>query len=632
MNIINRNIRFLLFFLMLSIRATSQQSYPATNINEITIGEQLTTGEAFFISSIFNSQQEFFTLNPTKSVSPPFLISTKNVSQKILFSFSLSNKKQTEASCYFYPGNHFSNVAIYQIKGNRIITIENVLPAHINNASYRQLSIPANDSVTFLAELIPLKTYTNYFTPTIINSNSINIFIENLPNKKYVEGIASYFFCGMLLIMALLSLINYFQNKKREFLYYSLYALFLGYMLFTKQYYFSKSSIASFYNESYLDFILQSTGMCFYLLFLHKFISSKTKYPSLYKLFVFTIFCLVIIMFAFTYLHFWSDNFYLQNFLENILAKGLLFLVGIVFLLFSLVYWKDILLRYLFIGTFFYLFFSLASLFLIWFNFKLPTNSIFNSSLFWYEVGLFIELFFFLMGLTYKNRKELIHQVAEREAYKKENEKKDLEKQIAVFNAQQEVRNNIAADVHDELGAGMTHILLLSEILKSKSSETSSKEITIISNSAADLLKKMSMLAWSINTKNDSLSNFINYIQSTSSKYFEGTLIEFSYKAPQQILSKELNGQTRRNLYLSVTELLTNTAKHSKATSVVLNIELNHQLVITVIDNGIGIDLNNLNRIGNGLTNITNRMDEIQGTFSIKNNENGTTAVLALPL
>ena len=236
------------------------------------------------------------------------------------------------------------------------------------------------------------------------------------------------------------------------------------------------------------------------------------------------------------------------------------------------------------------------------------------------------------MGLTYKNRKELIHQVAEREAYKKENEKKDLEKQIAVFNAQQEVRNNIAADVHDELGAGMTHILLLSEILKSKSSETSSKEITIISNSAADLLKKMSMLAWSINTKNDSLSNFINYIQSTSSKYFEGTLIEFSYKAPQQILSKELNGQTRRNLYLSVTELLTNTAKHSKATSVVLNIELNHQLVITVIDNGIGIDLNNLNRIGNGLTNITNRMDEIQGTFSIKNNENGTTAVLALPL
>jgi hypothetical protein len=41
-----------------------------------------------------------------------------------------------------------------------------------------------------------------------------------------------------------------------------------------------------------------------------------------------------------------------------------------------------------------------------------------------YETGIVIELIFFLTGLSYKNRQELIVRTAEREKLKMENERK----------------------------------------------------------------------------------------------------------------------------------------------------------------------------------------------------------------
>ena len=67
-------------------------------------------------------------------------------------------------------------------------------------------------------------------------------------------------------------------------------------------------------------------------------------------------------------------------------------------------------------------------------------------------------MIFFLLGLTYKSRKELIEKIEDQEAMKLKEEKQAFETKLSILNAQQEVRNRISADMHDDLGAGVTAI------------------------------------------------------------------------------------------------------------------------------------------------------------------------------
>ncbi len=71
--------------------------------------------------------------------------------------------------------------------------------------------------------------------------------------------------------------------------------------------------------------------------------------------------------------------------------------------------------------------------------------------------------------------------------------------------------------------------------------------------------------------------------------------------------------------------------KHAQATEVIIDITVNDVLAIRISDNGKGIDLEKLRQFGNGLKNISRRMENMGGSFSIENNE-GTVTILTLPL
>ena len=303
----------------------------------------------------------------------------------------------------------------------------------------------------------------------------------------------------------------------------------------------------------------------------------------------------------------------------------------IVFLVYALKNWHHKLLRYLFWGNLLYLVFSFLSLSSILVGRKFQFPGIFNNSLILYELGLLIELVFFLMGLTYKNRTQLIEQTTERERLKMENERKELEKQVAVMQAHQEERERISADIHDELGSGMTTIRLMSEIAKNKMKENVPVEIEKISNSANEVLNKMNAIVWSMNSSNDSLDSLISYIRAYTYEFFDGTPIECKVKMPDTIPFHEISGDKRRNVFLCVKESLNNVLKHSKASRINIDIDVNHALKIKIADNGVGIEQEKIRRFGNGLKNIERRMKGIGGSYVISNH-NGTETNLELPL
>ena len=417
----------------------------------------------------------------------------------------------------------------------------------------------------------------------------------------------------------------------QEFLYYSGYAFFLGSMLLTKPLFDYHTQPITLFFESYFDFILQDIGIMFYMLFMQRFLNTKNKHPFLYKLYNAGIAMLALSIITFSYFHYFSNNFVIQNLVETV-TKALLLVMVVVFLIYSLKSWKDKLMRYLFWGNFFVFLFSLISLVssLLYDVFK-DFSGIFSSSLFYYEIGLFLELAFFLSGLNYKNRQEIIAQTQEREILKSQNQLQEYEKEIAVYKAQQSERERISADMHDELGSGMTVIRLMSEIARNKMKENTPVEIDKISSSADDVLNKMNAIIWSMNSGNDTLDNLISYIRSYSLEYFDKTQVECKVNTPTIIPDKEITGDKRRNMFLCVKETLNNVLKHSKATRVTINIAANQSIKIEIADNGTGIDIENLRQFGNGLKNITRRMEIIGGTFKIEN-DNGALTTLELPI
>jgi len=365
--------------------------------------------------------------------------------------------------------------------------------------------------------------------------------------------------------------------------------------------------------------------------FMMRFLDTKKTHPFLHKLYTYGIIGLIAAMLAYTGFHYGTRDFVIENIIENYITKGLLLVMVVVFLVYAANKWEDKLLRYLFWGNLLYLIFSIGSLTRILVPQLIIIPGVLGNALMLYETGLLLELIFFLAGLTYKNRKQIIEQTRERERLKLENERKELEKQMAVMAAHQEERDRISEDMHDELGSGVTTIRLMSEIAKNKMKENTPAEIEKISTSANDLLNKMNAIIWSMNSGNDSVDNLVSYIRAYTFEYMEGTPIHCKVNTPDNIPQIDLSGDKRRNIFLCVKETLNNILKHSRASEMKVDIEVNHSLIIRIADNGTGFDMQAIRKFGNGLKNISRRMERIGGNFRIEN-DNGSVTTLKLPL
>lgn len=627
---------FLLFFLFAPetsiCNAQDSLQYTYTDISKIEVGEAVSK----FVSSAYTTKDikagakaEDFKFRP--GLQHNGTVPNNYVTKKILLRFNVHNSADSSVTVYFFPGFYYQQIVLYKVENNSLQPIPVDLPQNPDSLGYRGITLPAFDSATIIAELSFLKTYINTIRPRLINKKHISSFMADLRSKHEDDNLVTYVFCGLLLMMILFSIANFFQGANPEFLYYSGYALFLGAMLFIKALFDFRMTRASYFQESYLDFILQCTGIIFYMIFMKIFLETKKKYSFLYKLYNLGVIILVASIIGYSYLHFLTDNFVVENMIENY-TKIFLLIMIVIFLLYSLKHWKDKLLRYLFWGNFFLLLFSVISFVAVIKEILFKNiDGILSSSLFYYEIGLFLELVFFLTALNHKNNKRLIEQTKERESLKALNKLKEYEKEIAVYKAQQAERERISADMHDELGSGMTAIRLMSEIARNKMKENTPVEIDKISSSADDVLNKMNAIIWSMNSGNDTLDNLLSYIRIYALEYFESTPVNCSVNIPELIPDKELSGDKRRNIFLSLKETLNNVLKHAEATSVSIKIETNQSLKIIVTDNGKGIDFNNIRQFGNGLNNMKRRMESIGGSFIIEN-ENGTRTTLELPL
>ena len=207
--------------------------------------------------------------------------------------------------------------------------------------------------------------------------------------------------------------------------------------------------------------------------------------------------------------------------------------------------------------------------------------------------------------------------------------RKKLEKQQAII----QERKRISADLHDDVGSGLSKITLLSEMLKTQAKTPENrKEAEKISGIALELSSNISEIIWALNSNNDYVENMVAYIRRYAAEYFENSPVKLKISTPGKILQTPINGEYRRNIFYTVKEALHNIMKHSEATEAELKFVLIvDKLDVIISDNGIGIPEGKLNRFGNGINNMRNRMKNISGDFNIVS-QRGTKIMLKLTI
>jgi len=197
-------------------------------------------------------------------------------------------------------------------------------------------------------------------------------------------------------------------------------------------------------------------------------------------------------------------------------------------------------------------------------------------------------------------------------------------------------RARIARDLHDQLGANLTQVALLSEMAESDKDSPDEVEAHArqISQTARETTHALDEIVWTVNPSNDTLDGLINYVCKYAQEYLAMADLRYRLEVPAQLPSTPITPELRHNIFLAAKESVNNVVKHAHATSawVRLHLEPDH-FILEIEDNGRGIALADEKKGRNGLRNMRKRMEDIGGKFEMTpGSEGGTKVRLTAPL
>lgn len=193
--------------------------------------------------------------------------------------------------------------------------------------------------------------------------------------------------------------------------------------------------------------------------------------------------------------------------------------------------------------------------------------------------------------------------------------KKKLEQQTAL----QEIRNNIASDLHDDIGASLSNIHILNELTRRHAGQPE-KVQEYLGKAAEDIRhvsEGVSDIVWNINPRYDSLDQLFIRMKRYAADVFDSMNIHYSLNFPENAGNHFLDMNRRRDFYLLFKDAVNNLAKHSKATHASVEISIGpHQIGLLIEDNGVGFD-GSAAADTNGLHTIEQRAKLLNGDFSV---------------
>ena len=183
-------------------------------------------------------------------------------------------------------------------------------------------------------------------------------------------------------------------------------------------------------------------------------------------------------------------------------------------------------------------------------------------------------------------------------------------------------RARIAKDIHDDVGAGLTQITLLTELARREPAQMGAN-LDRITGSARMLTKAMDEIVWAVDPQHDTVAGLMDYISAYAEDYLRVADVRCRMDLPMELPATRVDAELRYNLFLALKETLNNIVKHAKATEVWLRLKLAPgRLTLEIEDNGQGLQsagsaTGDRLSSGSGLGNLEKRLASVGGRCAI---------------
>jgi signal transduction histidine kinase len=184
----------------------------------------------------------------------------------------------------------------------------------------------------------------------------------------------------------------------------------------------------------------------------------------------------------------------------------------------------------------------------------------------------------------------------------------------------QQERARIAREIHDDIGARMTQLVLHGELAQSglRAGSETQVQLVQICDEARGLLSTMDEILWAVNPKRDTLRDFAAYVCNYAQEFLKPTQIQCLFELDPEMSVADFTLPLRRSLLMAIKETLNNAVKHSAATELRLKIHWHgERLVVVVQDNGQGFDPARVKSGRNGMDNMAERLTELGGSCRV---------------
>ncbi|MEM1042367.1 MAG: two-component regulator propeller domain-containing protein [Bacteroidota bacterium] len=212
-------------------------------------------------------------------------------------------------------------------------------------------------------------------------------------------------------------------------------------------------------------------------------------------------------------------------------------------------------------------------------------------------------------------------------------------------------RARISRDMHDEVGASLSEIAILSELAQrdldgdpgsasGAGSAPSTARLSRIADTSRAMLDAIGEIIWAINPQHDRLDRLTAYLREHAARTLDEAGLRVRLDFPAQVPPLTVSAEFRRNVFLVMKEALHNLVRHAGATNATVRLEVDEAaLTLTVQDDGCGLPGGDgavprpSGRGGNGLANMAHRAGEIDGTLALDAGpDGGTRLTLRVPL
>ncbi len=209
-----------------------------------------------------------------------------------------------------------------------------------------------------------------------------------------------------------------------------------------------------------------------------------------------------------------------------------------------------------------------------------------------------------------------------------------LEVEQRVAGELEQERARIAADVHDQVGATLTQIKLLTEVARARSVGDAPETLGQIQSAAQSAVEELDAIVWALDATHDGLEHFSDYLCMQAETLCAHADLVLRLDVPPAWPEGHLSANVRHPVFLAVREALCNSVRHARARTLHLRFAADAACIcIEVEDDGDGFDAACPGRDGHGLINMRRRIEGVGGTVEITTAPGaGTCVAFSLPL